>query len=76
VLAAAGASLRGVMLGTVATGWIRPLAFSAFAEEVRRSIQAPTFELEALIFNPVVLITVLCLVTPFVILFVTTRNAR
>lgn len=74
--AAAGSDLRGFILGTVATGWIRPLAFAAFAEEVRRSLQAPSFQPEALIFNPVLLITVFFLVTPFIILFAATRRTR
>lgn len=73
ILAGAGISLRGLILGTLAAGWVRPLAFAVFSAEVWRSIQSGTFSLEALAGNPAVWISAFCIAAPVAIILISNK---
>lgn len=75
-LAAAGTPVRSAVLGTLAAGWVRPLAFAVFSDQIWRAIQSPTVSAGTIAANPAVWISVLCILAPLAIVFVSDRLAR
>ena len=73
IVTLAGASLKGMVAGTLATGWVRPLGFAIFGDQIWRVLQQPEISAAALITSPALWISLASL-AGFVVLLQTARR--
>ena len=76
LVAAAGASLGAALLGTLATGWVRPVIIAAFSDQVWRAIESGESGLSSLVANPLVWITLACAGVSAAAMFAIGRTAQ
>lgn len=76
LVAAAGASLGAALLGTLATGWVRPIVIAAFSDQVWRAIESGERGVTVLVSNPLVWISLVCAALSALVIFAIGRAAQ